>query len=337
MGKQGPAGFLLKYIREYFRNHPEQLRLLARYSLESATLLTPVIVPLSSENNQRYESAMQQWITMRDQDRSSSITETEVEQCLSIHQSLLDCAEEVCYPSGRYFLNMLQDSVCLSDQSWQQTWQDYLLGQLSTNDYVTYQEIILLWITLFPEPEMQDVVARKVLKDYENGVLTAQHFIALLSNDLTEPRELRDLREIRYFRYLRDINYVTYLKFLRNMPHIRNLKYLSYLKDLSGMQYMKYLSLMRYQRYLRYWLFTEQVAKIALQRLSSPLTAADRDQLAILFGRIRQIQESPRKSDIHEPELQEIAKVIEASLVSTDNDEMREVTLDILSYLPILR
>src|SRR5205823_13650578 len=47
MGKQGPTGLLLKYIREYFQFHPDQLRLLARYSLESATLLTPVIIPLS--------------------------------------------------------------------------------------------------------------------------------------------------------------------------------------------------------------------------------------------------------------------------------------------------
>jgi hypothetical protein len=40
-GKHGPSGLYLKTIQEYFEKNPEQLHLLARYSLECGTLITP--------------------------------------------------------------------------------------------------------------------------------------------------------------------------------------------------------------------------------------------------------------------------------------------------------
>src|SRR5437660_12006732 len=50
MSKQGPSGLLLAYVRQYFENHPESLRFLARSSLDNLTLLTPTITPKEKEN-----------------------------------------------------------------------------------------------------------------------------------------------------------------------------------------------------------------------------------------------------------------------------------------------
>src|SRR5205823_3281882 len=66
IGRQGPPGLLLVDVRKYFTEHPEHVRLLARYSLECGTLITPAVVPFAEETYQRYEAAIGQWITLRD-------------------------------------------------------------------------------------------------------------------------------------------------------------------------------------------------------------------------------------------------------------------------------
>jgi hypothetical protein len=51
MDKRGPAGALLLEIRQYFKTgHSEQVRHLTRFSLQSETLITPAVVPLSDEH-----------------------------------------------------------------------------------------------------------------------------------------------------------------------------------------------------------------------------------------------------------------------------------------------
>src|SRR5581483_964177 len=100
LGKPGPSGLLMTEIRQYFASNPEHLRLLARYSLECGALLTLTVVPLQNENYHRYEAAIGEWISLRDALKSAHITEQAIEKCRTIQQTLLDCAEEVCYPAA---------------------------------------------------------------------------------------------------------------------------------------------------------------------------------------------------------------------------------------------
>ncbi len=198
-GKRGPAGILLPYVRQYFKDHPAQLRDLARYSLESGTLLTLTVVPLEENNYRHYETAVGEWLNLRDRSKTNRFTEREVDKYLAIHQTLLDYAEEVCYPTYEHFLNMLQAASNQPEQ-WKQCWQNYLQQQLTLGKYISYQEIALLWAMLFPERQMQELLASLILADYDKHNLPvqshAQRFLASLSNDL------RDLRNLRYLRYL---------------------------------------------------------------------------------------------------------------------------------------
>lgn len=127
MGKAGPAGQVLEVLRVHFKAHPEQVRQLARYSLESKTLLTPTVVPLSNENYRQYIAAVKKWITLRDACNANNVTERELDACLDIHQSLLISAEEARYPAGLTIKALLEETSSHPGQSWQQTWQDFLL------------------------------------------------------------------------------------------------------------------------------------------------------------------------------------------------------------------
>ncbi len=89
LGKPGPSGLLLKEVCQHFIDHPEHLRLLARYSLECGTLITPTVVPLLKENYERYETAIGQWIELRDKQNSSRISELAIDRCVAIHRELL--------------------------------------------------------------------------------------------------------------------------------------------------------------------------------------------------------------------------------------------------------
>ncbi len=126
LGKPGPSGLFLQEVRQYFKDKPQHLYLLARYSLECGTLLTPTVVPLAQENYQRYERAIGQCIALRDALQKARISPQAIETCGTIQQNLLDCAEEVTYPAAQHLLNMLDLSVTHADQSWQETCKNYL-------------------------------------------------------------------------------------------------------------------------------------------------------------------------------------------------------------------
>src|SRR5439155_20110078 len=57
LDKRGPAGASLRYMRQCFKDQPQYYRQLARYSLESDSLITPTVVPLTAENYLQYEQA----------------------------------------------------------------------------------------------------------------------------------------------------------------------------------------------------------------------------------------------------------------------------------------
>src|SRR5947209_3730112 len=83
---------------------------------------------------------------------------------------------------------------------WQQTWQSYLLAQLNSGHYISYQEVALLWAMLFPDQQDQLPLARCILSHYHGHPTPtqrhAQRFIAALSWDLGYLRHLRKLRDL---------------------------------------------------------------------------------------------------------------------------------------------
>ena len=158
------------------------------------------------ENYQHYKNAIEKWLKLRDGLKSRPVTEKDIETCLAIHWDLLQCAEEVSYPTAYHLLRMLQTSVNLLDQPWQQIWQDYLSAQLVDGQYIDYQECALLWAVLFPELQEQQKLADLLTQHYYSQIpilkRLAHRFIANLYLDL---RDLRYLRYSRYLRYLRDL------------------------------------------------------------------------------------------------------------------------------------
>ncbi len=118
---------------------------------------------------------------------------------LFIYQALLDCAEEVAYPTSVHLLKMLQTSVEHPEQPWQPTWQDYLSKQLNIGHYMSYQEVILLCTSLFPAEKSQSPLVSLLIRHYDSDGTPvqryAERFLATLSSDL---RYLRDLRDLRY-------------------------------------------------------------------------------------------------------------------------------------------
>ncbi len=196
LGKRGPAGLLLPEVRQHFKDYPEQLRQLALYSLQSGTLITPVVVPLTEDNFQRYSSAIEKWMKLRDSYNVTRITAQNRADCLAIHRELLDCAEEVAYPTTLHILAMLQRAEDHPER-WQQTWQSYLLGQLNAGQYIHYQEAALLWAMLFPEQQAQAPLARCILSHYNGNTAPmqkyAQRFIVALSENFRYLRHLRYL------------------------------------------------------------------------------------------------------------------------------------------------
>ena len=204
MGRHGPAGLLLDTVRQHFEREPEQLRLLALYSLESQTLLTPCVVPQTERLYQRYIKALDRWFTLekrREQHPRRSVNE-DLPECLAIQQELLASAEEVRYPTVLYLLAMLEASHTHPDQTWQDIWQTYLLQQISTatpNPYVYYQEIVLFWESLFPEKHDLRRVVELLSADYTQGKEPynrfAQRFLATISGDWRDWRDWRDWQD----------------------------------------------------------------------------------------------------------------------------------------------
>lgn len=188
MDKRGPAGLMLAEARRYFTEHPEHLRLLAQFSLESGALLTLTVVPTTNENYQRYEQAIGDWITLRERLSSQRVSEKDIDFCLRIHRQLLDCAQEATYPAARHLLSMLRLSAASPARPWQEIWQGYFLQQLKSGNYLDYQEAVFLYTSLFPDQPAQMNVVSPILADMREGKMPvnrfAQRFVATLAEDL---------------------------------------------------------------------------------------------------------------------------------------------------------
>src|SRR5439155_27348002 len=109
---------------------------------------------LAEDNFQRYSSTIEKWIRLRDNYQVTRITPQNRADCLAIHKELLDCAEEVAYPTALHILTMLQRAEAHPER-WQQTWQSYLRELLNSGQYISYQEAALLWVMLFPDQQDQ--------------------------------------------------------------------------------------------------------------------------------------------------------------------------------------
>ena len=296
MNERGPAGSLLAKVRPHFEGHPEQLRQLALYSLESGTLITPVVAPLPDSNYQRYETAIKRWLPLRDHyKKGGTIVERDINACVEIQKALLDCATEVRYPIALLMIDLLNKSSDISI-SWQKIWQAHLLEQLDSGDYLSYQQIALFWTMLFPQEQEAEILANSILKHYRGTNIVvrrnAERFIASLN---------RDSRDSRYSRYL---------------------------------GYSRYLVYLRYLGYLRKIMLSREVVDQARLSISPNNTLRDIDMLEILLGRVLQIQESNELDSVIEQEVQQIIQCANNNCTSID-DEVREAALDILRYLPV--
>ncbi len=195
MGRRGPAGALLPAARQDFSPHLEGL---ACYSLESHTLITPTVVPFTEKNYLEYRDAVGKWLKLRDKyekrGTTNNPTNEDIQACIRIHKTLLDAAEEVRYLTYYQLLDMLRESHSRND--WRQIWQHTMSNTLQTGKYIDYQQTVLLWAMLFPQPESLTILAAK-LKEHFNATTAlqrnAQRFFVALTEDLRDLRDLRDL------------------------------------------------------------------------------------------------------------------------------------------------
>src|SRR5207244_4142359 len=128
-------------------------------------------------------------------------------------------------------------------EQWQQTWHSYLLEQLNSGQYISYQEVALLWAMLFPEQQEQQALADCILRHYNGNTAHlkrhAQRLIAGLSDDLRylrnfrKSRDLRELSTSSYLRYSRDLRAPRYLSNLRDLRDLRDLRSL---RDLGSLR-----------------------------------------------------------------------------------------------------
>jgi len=347
LGKQGPAGLHLVHIRQHFRDHPNHLRLLARCSLEGNAVLTPAVVPIAEENYQRYQRAIEQWLALCDLHKSGRITEQEVDICLSIQQSLLACAEEVCYPSSLYLLSMLKATAECPSQPWQNIWQKYLEEQMVTGNYVNYQEAALLWAMIFPEGEALERLVSLLWEHYNaDGKRLqsyAQRFLVILSTDLYYLRflrvshgldELQNLKKLEDLHGLRDIRYLRYIQYLHYLRYLRyqgDIPYLQYMRTMEGLRCFR---MMRDLRDFQRLLLTSKSAEKAMKQLSTCAPSENVEVLTILLGRVLQIQEAGEEGPTIESEVQQLIQSVLKEPVSTSDDKVYEIVLNIIRALP---
>lgn len=361
IGRRGPAGLLLRQVQQHFEAHPDHLRLLARYSLESGTLLTPTVVPLEFDHYQRYESAIGRWMKLRDNHTSTQGTARKLADCLDIHQALLASAEEAAYPAAAHFLRLLEHSSAHPDQPWQQVWQAYLAEQMTSGSSTAYQESALLWAMLFPaQPDLQTLAAR-LLADLQHerdpAQRFAQRFLVTVAFDLRDLRDLRDLNYMSYLRdYLRDLNHLRGPRGLRNLRSLRDLGGLSYLRCLSHLSYLRYLRNHKILKdlshprdlmdtrgliglsYLGDLLFTRKMSEQVMTSLiAGNLVDSSQfvDLFTILLGRVLQMNAAKEQGGTIERELGQLVQVVCDSFAAAGNEEEREAALDILRYLPV--
>ena len=241
MGRHGPAKHLLYHTRAYFKEHPDRLYELARYSLECGTLITPTFLPVHQESRQRYEDALICWDQLHHiLQRNKSISEQDINACLAIHEMLLAVAEEALYPTASYILNMLERSAH-DPASWRHIWQQYLLEQMRLGRDITYRECVLLWISLFETDSEQRIIVEAILADYDNRGSPVQEcaarFLALLSKAprdllcLQHPLYLRDLRELQDSHSVKDLRHLVAEREQRTLRHQSRMRTFQYLRD----------------------------------------------------------------------------------------------------------
>ncbi len=310
MGKRGPAGLYLTTLQNYFREHPEQLNILARCSLECGTLITPTLIPRHpAENYQCYESAIKQWIQLRDRHKGQ-VTPQEIAACATIHQTLLDNAQEAGYPIAMHLLAMLQRTAASSDeQSWSQIWQAYLLEQINAGSYMSYQQAALLWAALFPHQQHLQPLADNILKHYasdqNNRHQYAKRFTKFSIIHLRDLIYLRDLGDLGDLVYLRDLGDLGDLVYLRDLGHLRDL------------------------------IIVESTAEKAYISLAFAANEQKVDAFIILMGYLLQVQENKQTGDTLEEKAQRFAQAALKELSMQDNDgQVRATALDVLRSLP---
>lgn len=313
MGKRGPGGRLLPLMKEQFK---EYLPLLARYSLDCGTLITPFSIPLSYDNYQRYEAAIARWIDLREKAaKNTHTTNADREKCLDIHKTLLQAAEDVNYPTASTMLAMLDASSTAND-SWQEIWHQYLLDQLETGASILYFDTALLYNSLFIKRKEQASLATLVERQYtypSPRQQLATRFIAYMSEDFSNFDNLHYFRSFQHLRYLR---------YFRNSTVTYTLKDLQTLQGPQSFQDSKT---------LRYCFLTKKFAQIAMHRLKE--LELQPDLLQILLGRIIQMQEMENIGKEFEEEVQLIIQTVTPYLTSTAPD-LHYAALNVLRYIP---
>ena len=342
-GASGPAGTSLISIRQHFEKNPAQLRLLARYSLESGILLTPTVVPLSENNYQQYQAAVDRWFSLNK--RGSG--EQTIAACIEIHQELLQYAEETCYPVCSHLLEMIQKAENEGALSWQQgcqLWRMYLSEQLVSGTYIDYRLCALLWAVFLQDQEDQEALVNLVITHYKSNTPRlyqfSQRFISVAANHLRDLRDLRDLVDLGYFRDLREIRGIEYFRDLRYARGLLDTRYikepgdLRYLRQLRGLDYVRDSRYLRNLKSLNVLLLTSQVASRAIKLLQSNDVAEQKDALIILLGRVLQVQESGTTNASVEQEVQKIVKSTVDLLSQRSDAECQEIILEIVRSLP---
>jgi nucleoside phosphorylase len=349
LGMHGPAGMLVGSVQGHFDDHPEQLRFLARYSLESRVLLTPTMIPKKDEGNDEWpgDVSLRRWPLLLDQYRSGHTTEREIQSCLSIHRELLRSAEEMRYPLTLHLLNILTMAQTSARQSWKDICQHYLSSQLNANHYISYQECAFFWCTLFPgQQDLQQLVTLLIEHFERDGQLVqryAQRFLATLADSLLALDDLQAIGEDSKGQFLRYLRYWLDIRGTRSMQDPREVRYLRFLRDMHTLQNLRWfqgeepLQHPSYLHDLQNTLLTHELAEKALARFScgTDNQAEYNDLLTILLGRILHIQRSGEKGDAIERELQQVVQVISTKGVLMENDEWSAIVLDIIRCLPV--
>lgn len=342
MDKRGPAGVLLLETRRYFKKeHPAQLRQLALFSLQSGTLITPAVVPLPDENYKQYEAVLEQWQDLKKRCNIKPIAEDDIDACVLIHEALLACAEEVTYPITIHIQHMLQASEN-DPANWHSIWQDYLLNQLNSGHYVSYQESALLWAMLFPSEQEQKKLATIVMNHINNDSHLVQCYglrlMSSLTIDLRNLRNLMQLRESRDLRNLKGLRDSMDLIELRSFIGWKDLRVLRKLINLRLFMGLIGLKLLRNFRALRGFLFIGIITNRSIFLLTESKSASNTDEqvdiLTILVGRLLYIIEAHNMGENIEQEIRQITRTALYFLDSTNTQDIIEIALDILRFLP---
>ena len=351
---RGPAGTLLPELRRSFNLHPEHLRSLASHSLERQTLLTPVVIPLEAESYQRYQSVIAQWQRLQSQLEKHAPSAKDFNICLSIQQTLLACAEEIRYPSTYHLLNLVQAEERHPEQPWQQSWQGYLVTQLESGHYISYQDVALLWLILFPEEEAMKNLFKMIETHYRGGKTPqqsyAQWFLARVSSYERHQLDEREQRFI-YSKYMAARN-SWLLPDLRMMRDLRDLLDLCRLHEPADMRkihdsrlisdpvFLQRLNPKSVYINLSVLLPTHSIAEQTIKCLAgwAATPSADPqegvDLLTILLGRMLRLLKTGEMGDVVEQEIEQLCQVITSHRQSLEVPQVRDALKELICYLP---